>query len=206
MRKIEREQKEKETFQMFCGGHSLQEIARETGVSDTTISRWKKRYNWGDKKKEIDKKVQEKLVESVADMRGRHIRIIKFAIDKWVRDIYNQLDVKVTTSDLIGLIKLESEYRENEEEIMPVTKEIFEINRELAEKYIDTFKKRDEEILRIKNILESKIGEKLSIEIIEKIEDEISSFNKISRIVPMRNKDGIIERIINILKGLNELD
>tara|TARA_Y100000310_G_scaffold256113_1_gene263823 strand:+ start:1334 stop:1996 length:663 start_codon:yes stop_codon:yes gene_type:complete len=79
-----------------------------------------------------------------------------------------------------------------------VNKETFEVYRELAEKYLKSFDERREDEEKLKEILKDKLGEELFEDIFKEIEEKIFHMKEIVDMVAMRDKDGIIERLISI--------
>jgi len=79
-----------------------------------------------------------------------------------------------------------------------VNKETFEVYQKLAEAYLKSFDERDEDEEKLKEILTNKLGEELFEEVFKEIEEKIYHAKEIHDIVAVRDKDGIIERLISI--------
>jgi len=79
-----------------------------------------------------------------------------------------------------------------------VNKKTFEVYKELAEGYIKSFKERMEDERRLKEILKDKLGEELFEETFKEIEEKIHNTKELFDMCPIRNKDGIIERVVGI--------
>ena len=84
-----------------------------------------------------------------------------------------------------------------------IDKETFKVYQELADKYIQTFKEKNEERGKLREILKKRVGEKLFEEIFKEIEEEIYNKRRLYDVIPIKNKEGIVERVIeiNILKN-----
>ena len=68
----------------------------------------------------------------------------------------------------------------------------------MAEKYLKSFDERREDEEKLKEILKDKLGEELFEDIFKEIEEKIFHMKEIVDMVAMRDKDGIIERLISI--------
>ena len=108
MKKEEREKLEKEARAMYAQRMSLYNIAKKLNVATRTLGRWKEKYKWDSFVAEVDKKVSENLLESVSEMKSRHIKIIKATIAKYIDGIMSG-DTKVSASEAAKMLQHELE-------------------------------------------------------------------------------------------------
>ena len=89
------ERQENETakpFEAFCiyrdlgPGRSLSQVAKSLGKSDTLMSRWSSEYDWVKRAaawdNEQDRIARQEQIKEIVDMRKRHAKIAKKALDK----------------------------------------------------------------------------------------------------------------------------
>ena len=89
------ERQENETakpFEAFCiyrdlgPGRSLSQVAKSLGKSDTLMSRWSSEYDWVKRAAawdhEQDRIARQEQIKEIVDMRKRHAKIAKKALDK----------------------------------------------------------------------------------------------------------------------------
>ena len=110
MKKEEREKKEKEARGLFANGMAMDRISKEIEVSDRTLTRWRKKYKWDDFKKEVDKKVSENLLETVSEMKERHIKIVKVSLGKFLENLKKD-KIKVSASEAAKMLQHELDLR-----------------------------------------------------------------------------------------------
>ena len=100
-----------EVFKLWHMGVQVEEISRQYNnrPRKETIWKWWGRYNWDAKKRLIQKKSNEKLTESLADMDRRHAMTERAIQHKGIKQMNEDEDesYKVTPRDINESIKTE---------------------------------------------------------------------------------------------------
>ena len=95
-------------FQYYLQGKTLHWIEHNYKKSPprATLSDWKKRYNWKEKRKEITKKAEDIIGENLAEVKARQLKVIKASIMNYVKAMKDG-EVKVNPKDIVNLMKHE---------------------------------------------------------------------------------------------------
>jgi|TARA_R100001530_G_scaffold62534_1_gene45009 uncharacterized protein YjcR len=99
-------------MKLFIAGVPAERIKNTTGVTTNTIYTWRKKYNWDQKKTKVDERVQEKVKETLADIKVRQHKILKGVISRFVENLGdtdrkgNKL-LKVNVNELVTALKHE---------------------------------------------------------------------------------------------------
>lgn len=117
MIKLKETLKHAEAFELYFKmgeERSLRELAKKLEVSETTINRWNKEFDWQtrivDREKEISEKVAEKVIEEEIDLRSKFVSGIKGAIDLFLSNLKNGLVKVESVQDFERLGKLYLEF------------------------------------------------------------------------------------------------
>lgn len=106
------EQREAFEFYYSLGdSRNLEKVGEYVGKSTRTMYEWSRRFNWGDRVVqydiEVNKKLQAKTINTVVDEKANYRKIIKLAINDFVKNLRDG-NLKVTSvSDLEKLMKLD---------------------------------------------------------------------------------------------------
>jgi alpha-D-ribose 1-methylphosphonate 5-triphosphate diphosphatase PhnM len=73
------QEKRIELFEAYCDRQSIQYVARVCSVSPTTALRYKRLDGWDERLKGITRKAEEKIDDSIAEMRARQAKQAKQA-------------------------------------------------------------------------------------------------------------------------------
>mgnify|MGYP000845557772 CR=1 FL=1 len=106
--------KQKEAFELYYSlgdKRSLMSVARQCGVSERTVARWSKLFNWQERVEQRDienaRRLEEKTNETVVATKANYRKIIKAAIGRWVKRFQGgEIDVE-SVWDLERLVKLD---------------------------------------------------------------------------------------------------
>jgi len=110
MKKYESLKKQKQAMKLYLEGMAKKAIAKELNVHFTTIYTWHKQFNWEEKLEEISQKVDKKIIESVEEMKEKHIEIINATIVKYA-DKLKDPNFKVSASEVARMLQHELELR-----------------------------------------------------------------------------------------------
>ena len=89
---------------LYADGLKFAEIGKKVGVHERTIARWADKYNF----KEFRQKVEDKLSETVAEMKERHIKIVKATIAKYIDNLRND-EIKISANEAAKMMQHELE-------------------------------------------------------------------------------------------------
>lgn len=106
--------KQKEAFELYYSlgdKRSLMSVACQCGVSERTVARWSKLFNWQERVEQRDienaRRLEEKTNETVVATKANYRKIIKAAIGRWVKRFQGgEIDVE-SVWDLERLVKLD---------------------------------------------------------------------------------------------------
>lgn len=93
-------------FKLWTAGKPIEQINKKTGVSKTTIYKWRKQYGWDERNTEINKKVKEKVNESLAEMKAKQRNIIRGIQGRFIKQLRAET-VDVTPAQVIDAMKHE---------------------------------------------------------------------------------------------------
>lgn len=96
-------------FKMFCLGNTLTEISNVKGMpSEETLTTWKKKQKWEEKRNKVDEKTTEKLTETLSDFKANMITEINLLKQKLLSELDNcQNPTKDKLAD--SLVKLQQQ-------------------------------------------------------------------------------------------------
>ena len=106
MKKYSKEIHEK-ALNLYLEGNSLRSIGKKIGITRQTLSTWAKKENWVKSNKRVGEKALEKIEDTSAEMRKRQIKICQAAEQKWLRQVLENMNQKITLSEVIGAMKHE---------------------------------------------------------------------------------------------------
>ena len=66
-----------EALRLYLDGVPFSKIAKKTGVCRRTIAEWSFKNNWSYKRKQLEEKDSQKIINSIQEMKERHIKISK---------------------------------------------------------------------------------------------------------------------------------
>ena len=98
--------------QAYLEKESVQHVADKCMVSRTTALRYKEIDNWDARRASIVKKTNERLDDSAARTRARHVRLAQLVQVRTSKQIINEdveIPLKVAVPALLNAIKLERE-------------------------------------------------------------------------------------------------
>ncbi len=85
-----------------------------------------------------------------------------------------------------------------------VSKETFEVYKDLAEDYLAVFDKRREEERKLEEILKNKLSKELFEEVMKEIGNSIYHTNRTIDMIAVKDKEGIIDHVIRIVSPGDE--
>jgi transposase-like protein len=102
----------REVMKLFITGEPIERISKQTGVTKTTIYKWREKYKWDERKTTVDKRVQEKVNETLTDIKVRQHRILKGVIGRFVENLQEtdrrgRTTLKVNVNELVTALKHE---------------------------------------------------------------------------------------------------
>ncbi len=87
MKKEERTKLEPEAFDMYILGYGDQKISDELMINRLTVTNWKNKNNWVERKAEIDKAVQEAKKDEIVNFKKGQLDTIKALMIKCMKDL-----------------------------------------------------------------------------------------------------------------------
>jgi len=91
-------------FQLYATGEPIERITKKIGVSKTTIYKWKYKYEWSERKRNIETKVQTELDETVTQIKKQQVQLVKGIIADYIKEL-KAGKVKTKTSEIIPVMK-----------------------------------------------------------------------------------------------------
>jgi len=107
MKKEERTKLEPMAFELYAHGTSCTETAIRLEVSKRTILRWKSKYDWDERLKDIEEKTRSKQSESIAETKDRHLKLMREMMSKFAQQIKNE-NFKITPNEIIRVCQYEN--------------------------------------------------------------------------------------------------
>ena len=95
-----------DAFKLFSLGRPMERIAKEVGISRTTLYDWKRTENWENRNNKLRANAIKEVNETLTDIKKRQHRIIKGVISRFVEQLKNK-EVDVKASDIINTLKHE---------------------------------------------------------------------------------------------------
>jgi len=105
MTKYDKSVKE-DTFKLFSLGKPIERIAKEIGISKTTIYKWKKEEDWDSRANKIKANAIKKVDESLTEIKERQHRLIKGSILRYAEQLKSK-EVNIKASDIVNILKHE---------------------------------------------------------------------------------------------------
>lgn len=94
-------------FKSFCEKQTNHYVAQKCKISVTTVKRYRKLDNWDERAAEINKKVEEKLDDDIAEIKSNHIKFVRVIVDKYKKYVEKTETLELTAGEYERLAKLE---------------------------------------------------------------------------------------------------
>jgi transposase len=111
MNKQEKTTKRKQALKLYLEGDtSPRTIAKSLKINHKTVYEWIKKYGWKEKLEKLNKNVEVKIIESVEEMKVKHIKIINATIAKYIDNLRSN-KINVSASEAAKMLQHELELR-----------------------------------------------------------------------------------------------
>ncbi len=126
------EKDKQEALALYTNNLSLEKIAKDVGVTITTIKKWRKSENWEEQRAETIRKVAEKLPEINSQIILDQIEVTGLVDKELLKRLKNQEKIRIQIQELLSYLRQlnikedKDEYFATVNSIQGLSKEIFQ--------------------------------------------------------------------------------
>ena len=114
-----------DAFKLYSLGQPLMRIAKDLGISRTTIYKWRNQGDWDSRANQIKANARDKVDETVAQMKAKHFKINEAILGKFIKDVKAD-KVHPTPSDANQAMRLQMHIKGESESTTTIeTRDIF---------------------------------------------------------------------------------
>jgi transposase-like protein len=94
------------TFRMYSTGIPVEQVAKEIGISKSTLYQWMKKYDWTKRSKKVQENALIQSNETLTEIKQRQHLILKGIMGRFMEQLRDG-EVYVTPADLMAALKYE---------------------------------------------------------------------------------------------------